>query len=554
MVGLFFFAGCRTVPAPAGSVEPETPVPGLSAAEVELANALANFAMGVLRDGLADTNALANYERARQLSPGRLDLYYRVAAVRLRLGQSAAAIAELEEACRKHPQDTEPRLYLAQIHQALKQWDAARDAWLDAIRVAPRDHDAYLQLALMYRERGFETRAVDLLEAALAKVNDQRPVLRLLGDIYLQRAGNVTPGKITPDLQKAIDYYQRASLKPSDELTLPYLMQLGDMYLLTRQLDSAIGCFTAVLAKDPDNLLAQKKLALCFLAKNDKEKSIQYLKAIAEIEPLNTEVQYYLGELYENLADPANAAARFTLACAGTPSNSKVFIKLAFLYMQTNPRRAGEVLEFGLEKFPADQQLLEMLIHLYLTNNWKDEAAYALDRWQEIVSRDPDRAQAARRLLHYGIMAQQNRLADNAAALYLQAVTLDPKLVEAYIYLAFIALNDKREAEALRVMEFAQRSVPNDFSVNFVFGVLYGRMQRYAEAAAALEKARIAALADPEDALKLDSAFYLQYGAVCERSGDFKRAETMLQRAIDLDPGNSDALNALAYMWSERGV
>lgn len=548
-------AGCHTPSTPSVSVhEVQEQDIGLSQSELDLAEALANFSVGVLREGMADSDALTNYLQAVQLRPDRMNLYVRVAAMRLRRGETAEAVAVIKEACRQNPHSGEARLYLAQIYQALKDGDAAQAACREAMRIEPANYNGYLQLALLYRELGDEARAIATLEESLAKVEDRRPMLRLLGDLYNQRAGNILAATITPDIRKAIKYYEQASREPQDELTIPYLQQLGDMYLMTRQIESAIACFTAIATQSPGDIQVQKKLALCYLAVGNKEKAVEYLKVIADQEPRNSDIQYYLGELYENLSDTTNAVSRFTSACAGEPTTNKPYLKLALFYLETDPRKASQVLESGLKQLPEDQKILEMLAQLYLTNRQEAEAKETLYHLQHVAGRYEDRAMAARLTLHYGVVAQVNNLDENAASLYRQTIELDPSLVDAYVRWAFLLLSQDRKDEAVLVMKKADRMLPDDFAVNYFFALLYSRMERYRETVDALETAREAAAADPEDEGNLDSAFYFSYGSACERNGQFSQAEALLQHAFILDSDNIEALNYLAYMWSERGT
>ncbi len=526
----------------------------MSRSEADLADALAHFAVGILREGLADPGALANYERAIELTPDRLDLYLRAAAIHLRLGQAEAAIGVLHEACRRRPSSAEPRMYLAQIYQTLQRWEDARQAWMEAIRLDPADAMGYVQLALMRRELEDETGALELLEDAADKVKDPRPVLRLLGDLYIQRAGHISADNLTPDVQKAIQCYRRASRLPGDELTLPYLMQLGDVYLLIRQYQDAVDCFSEVAAREPDNLPAQKKLAFCFLALGDRERAVRHLKVIADQEPQNAEVQFTLGELYETLADGSNAVVRLTSACQEGAATPKMFLKLALLHLPADLSAASRVIEAGLEKTPDDLPLLELLAQLSLSAGDDAKARYSLGRLREVMARNPDRAQAVRRLAHYGTVAQQFQLRDAAADLFRQALALAPAQADLYSRLALLEAGRGREAEAIRIMEQANRLIPDHFTVNYVLGMLSGGAGRFPEALAAFSRAQDVALAGEGEPEMLDSGFYFGYGSVCERAGQWEQAEAFLRHAIVLDPGNSEALNYLAYMWAERGV
>ena len=51
----------------------------------------------------------------------------------------------------------------------------------------------------------------------------------------------------------------------------------------------------------------------------------------------------------------------------------------------------------------------------------------------------------------------------------------------------------------------------------------------------------------------LDAGFYFEYGAACEQSGQPRRSEAALRRALQLNPAHHQSLNYLGYMWAERG-
>ena len=49
------------------------------------------------------------------------------------------------------------------------------------------------------------------------------------------------------------------------------------------------------------------------------------------------------------------------------------------------------------------------------------------------------------------------------------------------------------------------------------------------------------------------AGFYFEYGSALEQAGQPLRSETALRRAIALNPEHHQALNYLGYMWAERG-
>jgi tetratricopeptide (TPR) repeat protein len=73
---------------------------------------------------------------------------------------------------------------------------------------------------------------------------------------------------------------------------------------------------------------------------------------------------------------------------------------------------------------------------------------------------------------------------------------------------------------------------------------------RMAEAAATFAKVERLAERKPE---LLDAGFYFEFGSALEQAGQPLRSEAALRRAIFLNPDHHQALNYLGYMWAERG-
>jgi tetratricopeptide (TPR) repeat protein len=47
--------------------------------------------------------------------------------------------------------------------------------------------------------------------------------------------------------------------------------------------------------------------------------------------------------------------------------------------------------------------------------------------------------------------------------------------------------------------------------------------------------------------------FYFDYACTAQVAGRYVKAAELFKKSIELDPRNADALNALGYMWVERG-
>ncbi|MFH1476709.1 MAG: tetratricopeptide repeat protein [Verrucomicrobiota bacterium] len=518
-----------------------------------MAEALTHFSMGILREGLADGSALANYRHALEEKPDYDALYVRAAVLYIKQGQNDKAIALMENACRNNPRSVEACLYLAQVYQTLNQPAQAIQTAQRAIRIEPANAKGYIQLAYLYLMARDETSAFTTLEKARKQAADKLPVLRLMGDLYAQKIVDtlVIP---SPDVIKAIAYYEEAAALPPDDASLQYQERLGDLYLINRQMDKALESFQNLTTRLPNNIQLQKKLAMCYATLGQKEKAIEALKVVIGREPDNAQVQFYLGELYETMGNTNAAVASFRSAVDTHPSAATPYLKLAFYYMKTDPAQAGQTLQNGLKRFPKDKKLLEMLIPYYLRNQQPLEALDGFVHLQNLLLHDNERLPDFQYYLNFGDIAQQNQIYDKAIALYEKGIELAPDLLEAYIRLANLHLRLHDTDEALNVMSTAVLACSDDPAAWYYFGLLNSHAQSHLTAIRAFERVETLAARHPQADLLLDSMFYFNYGAACERSGQFERAVILLQRAMRLDPENDEAFNYLAYMWAEKGI
>jgi tetratricopeptide (TPR) repeat protein len=525
----------------------------LSPDHAAMAEALAYFSMGILREGLTDGSALASYRHALEEKPDYDALYVRAAALYIKQGQNDKAIALMEDACRHNPRSVEACLYLAQVYHTLNRSAEAIKAAQRAIRIEPANTEGYIQLAYLYIAAHDEASALATLKKARNKTNDKLPVLRLMGDLYAQKIVDalVIP---SPDAAKAIACYEEAAALPPDDASLQYQERLGDLYLVNRQMDKALALFQNLTTSLPDAVRLQKKLAMCYMALGQKEKAIETLKVVIGREPENSQIQFYLGELYETLGNTNAAMASFRSAVDANPSAAAPYRKLASYYMKMEPAKVDQTLQNGLKRFPEDKKLLEMAIKSYLRNQRPLEALDSFVHLQNLLLRDNERLPDSRYFLIFGDIAQQNQMYDEAMALYENGLEQDPDLLEAYIRLACLNLSMHATDEALNVMDEAVLSHPEDPVAWYYFGLLYNQAQVYTLAISAFERVETLAARLPKADLLLDSIFYFNYGSACERSGQFERAEALLQRAIQLDTENAEAFNYLAYMWAEKGI
>ncbi|MDD5482076.1 MAG: tetratricopeptide repeat protein [Kiritimatiellae bacterium] len=546
-------AGCRTLFPQAGS-SPGRDQGDFTRQDARMAEALANYAAGVLREGRLDSaGAVSNYLRAAELEPEIIPLYLRVAAQHIKRAENDKAIAVMEEACRVNPRSADAAIILSQVYQIINQPEKARAAARRAIEIDPANNKGYIQLASLYISGQDAREAARLLRAALPKLKEPLPVLRIIGDLHAQMAG--ASGAGTPDFKEAIYFYEKAAEFPADDLAYVYLQKLGDFYMTGRQIEKALECFRKIAVRDPDNVQIQQKIALCHVALGNREKALETLEKIAGRDAQNPDIYYYLGELYDSLGDRKHAIENLKAARDAEPTNPKSYLKMAVIHLRNDPQKASEILKDGLKKIPRERAFLEILVQIYLQNRQYNEALALFDQMQSNLSPDDPILRDPRFYIHYAMAAQQCRLFEKAADLYSKALEIAPDSLETRVQLAALHIRMKNPEEALALMETAVLSAPDDPAAWFFYAMICSQAGEYKQAAAAfgITEKKAQKLPDRGAAI-LDSSFYFNYGAAGERTGENEMAERNLAKSIELDPENSDAFNYLAYMWAEKNA
>lgn len=125
-----------------------------------------------------------------------------------------------------------------------------------------------------------------------------------------------------------------------------------------------------------------------------------------------------------------------------------------------------------------------------------------------------------------------------------------PPALTDFLRLALLQLKQNQPRRAFRTIEQGAAFYPDSIQLLLVQGLAEKAQSRMAEAAATFAKVERLAQNRPE---VLDAGFYYEYGSASEQAGQPTRSEAALKRALQLNPGHHPSLNYLGYMWAERG-
>jgi len=216
-------------------------------------------------------------------------------------------------------------------------------------------------------------------------------------------------------------------------------------------------------------------------------------------------------------------------------------IALAADDLPTSIRFLREFVEARPEEIPLREQLAALL----LLNGTPEEADGIL---HEVEKEKPGRANL------YPVLAnlyEELNLPGRSEIYRVLALYRNrPPPLNEILRLALLQLREGQPRRAYTTIEFGAGFYPDSLQLLLVQGMAQKAQNRMAEASATFAKVERLAQKKPE---LLDAGFYFEFGAALEQAGQPLRSEAALRRAISLNPDHHQALNYLGYMWAERG-
>jgi tetratricopeptide (TPR) repeat protein len=199
-----------------------------------------------------------------------------------------------------------------------------------------------------------------------------------------------------------------------------------------------------------------------------------------------------------------------------------------------------------LETHPDLPGLRETLTALYLQS---DDRQRATEQLQALAQRQPTNF-----LPHYylALMAMEDRRLEDALAAFQRVLILRPDDLPTHLRVALLHLNLRQPAEALAILEQVRGRFRASFETELYAGIALTELKRYDEAVRAFLGAEVIANATAPNSLTAE--FYFQSGMAYERASRWEDAAVQFEKAIELKPDFSEALNYLGYMWAEKGA
>jgi len=357
--------------------------------------------------------------------------------------------------------------------------------------------------------------------------------------------------------ERAMEILKTAVAEPGSTAILDVL--LGTAYFQVGKTNLAIESNQRAIKKAPKLLAGYQNLHLNHVQEGRTEEAIKVLDSAAKQKDVDGDFLIGLAELYVNLAASVpstktnanpKALALLNRAESMGVTNIQSRVRLADGFnLLGEADKAAKLYQTLLTDFPQAPMLQEnlrsKLTDIYLRG--KDRKR-AIEQLEVIAKADPMNMQA-----HYylAMLSADAGDSEKAEEHYRQVIVLNAKFEQAYYDLATAQLANGHTNEVFRTLADAQKRFGENFVSEFLTGVSYARIGKYAESVKRYNSAEIIARAtDPK---RLSALFYFQYGSALERKGDYSESVKYFEKALELKPDFYEAANYLGYMWAERG-
>jgi tetratricopeptide (TPR) repeat protein len=536
-------------------------------------------------------------EQVISANPNFADAIVLLAEINLRSGHSEAVIEPLTRLLNRNPELKPAALLLAAAYGSLDRFDDAAIVVAEQAKLAPRDPQAQMALALTLRQAKRNGEARQAFEKVAELAPDSLwPVEQLVELDLLEKHFDAARQRVRHQFQKTPDspaahFFEGKILAAEEkwdlaEAELQKTLQLDpnfsnaygllvQAYVSTNKLPQALAQLQAQLTKNPNNVSALTTLALLYERTNDFAKARDTYERLLAIEPGSTSALNNLAYLYVdrlNDLDKAYDLARKARDLQGNdPAIADTFGWI--LSRRGDYQQALPILQDSAAKIPDSP---EVQFHLGMTAymmGQTDLARVALQKAASATKDFPGKEESKRRLalLKNGTAASpelsvsqleamakeqpndvitQTRLgeayekqgaANKAAAAFEQALKLNPRLASAATKLAQLYAGPLQNKEkALAYAKKARELTPNDPQVTSILGKIAYQSGNVAWSYSLLQEAARQRENDPSI---LHNLAWAAYGL-----GKVNEARDAMQKVLTNNADSSQAADAKKFL------
>ncbi len=541
---------CVSAPAQKAPPQPSKPIDLDKALEglttPDRAASYFHFSLAKWHEDSGDiSKALSEMKIALKYNQNSPGIHLEMASLLEKTGNIQESIEHAQEAARLDPKNPDPHWLLIGIYfKQQERGNFAGDGFKKALKeletlqeLIPNDERVYYALGGAYFDLDEPEKAIQAFEKFQSLAPDTDSGYKEIAKFY-SRAGND---------EKAVEYLVKAlQVQPESAESLS---MLGMLYSKLNKNEEAVPVLKKLLEVGGGNLGVSRQLAASLVGTGEYAQAASILNEILKNVPADGPSRILLGRAQIGLRKYSEAIETFQSLLKEDPDSMEAQFYLGMVYEENgNYAEAAKLFASLLDKARGGSEEAKanfLVFQQHLAANYMEMGDYekAIALYQDMARTDPKTN--AQLLEAYRISRQY----DKALPLGKQLYEKDPTNIQMGIIYALALSDAGRAKESVEILSKLLQSNPQNLEIYIKLSRVYVQDKRYADAEKVLRRAEDKKLdGETNERLKFELA------AVYERQKDFDRAESLFKEVLKINPNNAVVLNYFGYMLADRGV
>lgn len=490
-------------------------------------NVEAHVMRAIAKAGVRDFDAaISDVGHAIELDPNRSATYVELGRIQLMQGKTAEAEATFTQALARDSRSVDANLALASLTWSTNRRADAERFIQQALAIDPGNVIANQTLATLYVASNRAPNA----EQPLRKIADVTGAVQAkldLAEYYMSQRRPDEARKILKDL----------AAKP--EGFAPATTKLAEIEYASGNKDKAHALVDSVLTKQPTNARALVVKGQWLLNERKLDDALARADAAVKAAPEYADAQFLLGSVYALRGEREKALGAYREVLRLNPAAANAERAIAALQLGTNREEALKFAEDAVRAQPNDVAARLLLTRTLLVNGQVERARTELDKAMPNAANRAD----AHELMGHIQLAQKN--ASGARQSYERALQLNPNSLDALTGLVQLDANAKQLDQAQRRVDEALGRTPDNPRLLLLAARTYATKGDNGRAESLLKKA-----------IQVDPSFMPAYGILGQlyiRDGKLDEARAEFQQIADKRPDDVPAATMVGMLLEGQG-
>jgi tetratricopeptide (TPR) repeat protein len=475
-----------------------------------------HYVNGLLFEGMGDLkNASLSFEQASKHCEASIEIGLAYARSLTQLKNFTKALQTLNKLDANNP---EALVLKGLCFRRLGDPIRAKQTYLDLTQVDSTSEMAYMFLASFYQRQAALDSAVWAYKNLVRTIPNNHEVLNELGKAQLSNQNPVGAREA---------FRMSLSIKPA-RYNMDAVLRLGDTFELDNQPDSTRAMFEVLLEEDPNNTIFHRELARSWLASDSTAQALPHMWAVASLNPEDALAQRRLAIILiaaDSLDQADSILTSLVEAGDSDPSNHFYLSRIGFL--SDDYARARDELKIVTKDAAGLVDGWLGLGFAYRRLGLDDEE---IDTYRDGLMGMANEASAIQIYFALGAAFERTNQVDSAIAAFEQILDHQPDHAATLNYLGY-ALADRglKLDYARELISQAVKIQPNNPAFLDSFGWVYYRLGDFEAAVKYLSAAA---------ELDSDPVIYDHFGDALQAAGKRDQAREWWQKALEQQPEN----------------